>query len=508
LNELVLEEERKYDVDPGFTLPDLTGCLPDGGRLLPRPPVTLRATYYDTADLRLARAGISLRHRRGDDEPWTVKLPTGTVGIRREISRPGTSGRLPADLVELLTAYHRGEPLRAATTMRTVRRRYDLRDADDQVLVEIADDTVAVLDGKRTIATFREIEAERYDGGRKLLGKVGKVLRQAGAVEGDFVPKHVRAMGSAASREPDLAPPPGRLSPKAPAAAVITDALRRDIARIFGYDPLVRLAEPLPDGDTAVHQMRVGCRRLRSDLSTFRPLLDAAWADGLRTELSWLADALGGARDAEVLRARLHRTVAADPVAPLDEPAVARIDAALGTRQAEALSALDAALASPRYLRLLERLIEAARDPQLTPAARQPAPEALPRLVARPWRRLVDASRLSPGDPDDNWHAARIRAKRARYAADAVAATLGGGAAGLAKALGKVQNLLGEHQDAAVAAGTWLAAAAADPDDHALAVTAGRLYERERAVIREARERFPAAWAAASKPALTGWLPS
>jgi hypothetical protein len=38
----------------------------------------LEAVYYDTADLRLARAGVTLRHRRGgDDAGWHLKLPVG-----------------------------------------------------------------------------------------------------------------------------------------------------------------------------------------------------------------------------------------------------------------------------------------------------------------------------------------------------------------------------------------------------------------------------------------------
>jgi CHAD domain-containing protein len=503
----VLEEERKYEVEPRFKLPDLSGHAPKGGRLLPRAPASLRATYYDTADLRLARAGISLRHRRGDDRPWTVKLPTATVGIRQEISRAGPAGTVPAEFVRLLTAYHRGAPLAPAATMRTVRRGYEVLDADQRMLVEIADDTVTVLDGRETVATFREIEVERYNGDRKLLDKVGRTLCGAGAVEGDFRPKHIRAMGTAATAPPDLTPA-ARLTPKVTAAAAVANALRRDIGQIFGYDPLVRLGEPLPDGDTAVHQMRVATRRLRSDLRTFRPLLDAGWADGLRADLSWLADVLGVARDAEVLRDRLRRTAAADPLAPLDDAAVARIDADLAARHEDALQNLDEALDSARYLELLDRLIDAAAAPRLAPGARKPARELLPGLVARPWRKLVDAARLSISDPDDVWHAVRIRGKRARYAADGVAAALGGGAGDLAKALGKVQNLLGEHQDAAVAADTWLGIANRDPDDHALAVTAGRLYERERATIVRVREKFPAAWENATRPHLTDWLPS
>jgi hypothetical protein len=69
-----------------------------------------------------------------------------------------------------------------------------------------------------------------------------------------------------------------------------------------------------------------------------------------------------------------------------------------------------------------------------------------------------------------------------------------------------VQTLLGEHQDAAVAADTWLDIAKSDPDDHVLAITAGRLFERERAAVRQARAGFPAAWAAATKKKVTAWL--
>jgi hypothetical protein len=80
----------------------------------------------------------------------------------------------------------------------------------------------------------------------------------------------------------DCLPEGGALVPRSPVALrgadAVADALRRDMNRIFGYDLLVYLREPLSDGDTAVHQMRVGCRRLRVDLRMLRPLLDAAVA--------------------------------------------------------------------------------------------------------------------------------------------------------------------------------------------------------------------------------------
>ncbi len=345
----MLEEERKYEVDAAFVLPDLSECVPDGGRLIVRPPQRLRATYYDTTDLRLARSGASLRYRRGDDEPWTVKIPTSVPGVRNEISVAGPPSTIPERLLDLVTSFTRGAPVAPVAVLSTLRRAYQLCDRDDRVAVEVVDDTVSVMETRKVALRFREIEVERKAGRAKLLDRVEVALRDAGAVSGEFTPKHVRALGLPAMQKPDWPEPPERLPKKPTAADVITAAIQRDVARIVTNDPLVRLRAALAKGDTAVHQMRVGCRRLRSDLRTFAAVLDRDWATSLRTEFGWIADALGAARDAEVLRARLRTTAAADPLTPLDEAALARIDADLTARHEDALAALDKEMSSDRY---------------------------------------------------------------------------------------------------------------------------------------------------------------
>jgi CHAD domain-containing protein len=509
----MVEEERKFDVDARFSLPDLSAYVPVGGRVVTRPPVRLRAVYYDTDDLRLARAGVSLRYRRGDEgAPWMVKLPTDLPGNRHEIDRNGDALRIPAELATLVTAYARGAPLRPAVTIRTTRVRHDLIDTDDRILVEVSDDRVAVIDGTQVATAFREIEVERKAGRRKLVRRVGNELLAAGATSGEFTAKHIRALGEPARRPPDLAPPgtsPGR---NASGAEVVTYALRSDIGRILAHDPLVRLRAPIGNGDTAVHQMRVGIRRLRADLWTFKPLV-ASWVMPLRTELAWLGNMLGAARDAEVLRARLRRTVTHDPVSQLDAAAIARIDAELVARHEEALDRLDLAMDSDRYRRLVNTLVLTAAAPPLTDAALQPAVAILPRLVARQWHRLADGGRgvqgageLDPAAPDDEWHEVRKRAKRARYATDAAAPAIGPAAADLGVALAAVTDALGAHQDAAVAADTWLGIALAEPDNHSLAITAGRLIERERAAVITARRDYSRRWADATQDRLTAWL--
>ncbi|MEV0126910.1 CHAD domain-containing protein [Dactylosporangium sp. NPDC050688] len=450
----------QFVVGDGFTLPDLAG--PGGA-------VTLGTTCYDTPDAALAHAGVSLRLDRAGT--WSLLLPG------RELRRPAAgAGVVPPDLLDVLTALHRGADL---TAVRTVRSAVHVLSAAGGVLAE-----VRVLSGRGTGRRPRGVEVVLIDGGTGDLARIAAALTAAGAVP---------------------APPGSADGPDGSAGDLVTRAVGAGVARILRHDAVARVRGTMPDGDTPVHQMRVGTRRLRSDLQTFQPLLDPAWSRSLRAELSRLAGALGGARDVEVLRARLRATAAADPLAPLDAGAVERIDAALAGRQETALSALDEALRSPRYVPLLDALV---RPPRLAGRHAAPAARVLPGLVRKPWRRLhAAAGALTPDLPDDDWHEVRKLAKRARYAADAAAPVVGVEAAVLAKRIAKAQKILGEHQDAATAADTWLFVARfLDRGDHDLAVTAGRLFERERAAVTRARAAFPAVWAAVCEENTTAWL--
>ena len=72
-----LERETKYDAAPDVVLPDLTGLVPDGGRI-ERRALRLDSVYFDTETHDLLGRGVTLRCRTGTaDEGWQLKVPTG-----------------------------------------------------------------------------------------------------------------------------------------------------------------------------------------------------------------------------------------------------------------------------------------------------------------------------------------------------------------------------------------------------------------------------------------------
>src|SRR5205809_5152965 len=277
------EREVKLGAAPAFRLPDLSGVA-DGVTAGEEREDRLETTYYDTRDLRLARWGLSLRHRGG--EGWTLKLPgrsDGAVLTRGELTFAGAGRRPPEPAVELVRTYLRDAPLEPVARLSTLRRRVSLLDAEGRELFEVVDDEVSVLQGRRVAARFREVEVELKGGDADLLEPLLERLREAGAGKPDPTPKHVRALGPVALADPDVAV--HRLGPEATVADVVRNALAAAAQLVLRHDPMIRLGGDPED----VHQARVGTRRLRSHLRTFRPLLDRDWTDGLRDELGWLA---------------------------------------------------------------------------------------------------------------------------------------------------------------------------------------------------------------------------
>jgi CHAD domain-containing protein len=509
----MLEKEVKLGAGPAFHLPSLEGVVE--GAVVGQPEVLrLETVYHDTPDLRLARWGVSLRHRGG--EGWTLKLapladphkPAGAAGTsgaleRNELTYPGGPKKPPEAATAVVRAYIRNSTLVPVARLSTVRRRVRITNAAGARLAEVVDDEVSVRDGRRVAARFREIEVEVPDAPGAGDGANGTVLaplvsrlRGAGAGAPDPTPKHIRALGPRALEPPEVAPEP--VLPTSPAKDVIRSVFAEAVASLLRHDPLVRTS-----GDPeAVHQARVATRKLRSHLRTFGPLLDPEWTEPLRTELGWLGLALGAVRDREVLLDRLRERAKGLPAH--DQRAAGSLLSILEKEIADLRKKLIADLDSARYIELLDRLVAAAHSPVTLPDADLAAAGVLPVLAASPWRRLRSAVRQLPEHPTDpELHRIRILAKRARYAAEAVAIIAGPAASSFARAAAKLQTVLGEHQDS-VTAQAWLRSARVSGRR---AFAAGELIAMEHLAAAQARARWPKAWNGLNRKSLRSWMP-
>jgi CHAD domain-containing protein len=230
-------------------------------------------------------------------------------------------------------------------------------------------------------------------------------------------------------------------------------------------------------GPDAVHRTRVAIRRLRSTLQVFAPLLDLSEDErgAADEELRWFAGLLGEARDRHVQRTRFAEALAALPPELVLGPVAARIDGTLGTEQAAAEQAVDEALGSERCRALSALLVGWRLHPPVADADPHRLRKRAEKASAKAARRLAAA--CEDGD-DEHLHRARKAAKRARYAAE-LTKPLGHGKK-QRKHAKSVQALLGDHQDAVVAATTLRRLVSGVPAGES-GFTFGLLHARERA---------------------------
>jgi CHAD domain-containing protein len=452
-----VEREVKLRAGEEFRLPEL------GGEAIE--PRLFVSTYHDTADHRLARRGVTLRHRVENGKGlWQLKLPQGKA--RLELEAAGGPGRPPDDLVALLVGHLRGAPLSPIARLRT--RREGVR-ADG---AEIVHDTVAVLDHQRVTRSFEELEVELLDGDEKTLRRIEKELRRAGAADGESRPKVFQALDLDFQAEPVGEPD------DASSASTLRARIREQVELVFAHDPGTRLGTDSEE----LHQMRVATRRLRAFQRAGGELLDATWSDSLRDELKWLGGTLGLVRDLDVLVEHL----AAEVESLGDDRANGRkLLRTLDRRRRTARRRLIAVLDSDRYFALLDALEQPVRTIAEVPT--------LEEIRAAEHKRLKKAVQtLDDESSDEELHAVRIQVKRARYAAELC------GAGAYVKAAKTLQDVLGEHQDAVVAAEQLRDLAARMPDT---ALAAGRLIEREHVRALRGRDEWRSAWKKLAKTA-------
>ena len=207
-------------------------------------------------------------------------------------------------------------------------------------------------------------------------------------------------------------------------------------------------------GDTeGVHQMRVGLRRLRAALSLFKPVIDGPEAEAIKTELKWLTEQLGPARDFDVLVAEGIRPLC--DTAPAAETRLLSRD--LGGKRDKGFDQAKAAVESDRCrslgLRTALWIINGdwlrRRDEMATALRDRPAAEFAAEILGQRLKKILKkAARIECLEPHRR-HKLRIAVKKLRYATEFFSSLFGGDKYGksFTKRLKALQDALGRLND-------------------------------------------------------------
>jgi len=469
------EIELKLAFDPGIAprilshpiLADATA--PDTRELI--------SIYYDTTDGVLHKAGVFLRVRStGDGYVQTIKAAQseGEFLERREWEKPVPTHLLDLDAAEgtalapLLTPDVRaGLQPRFHTRFR--RKTYVVR--HDGAEIELAVDEGEVTAGIKA-SPISELELELKAGDKPALFSLARVLAETIPLSFAVKTKAERGFelldgGDHAVERAGVV----TVTPEMSNAKAFRTITRSCLRQIVANRPGVRDGSP-----EAVHQMRVGLRRLRAAIGLFGKMLtgqtDACIEEreAIKDKLRWITQELGPARDLDVF--------AADVLEPLraahpDDPEVEAAYRDFKERHAAAYARAIDAVGSDRFRGVLLDLAAwmetgcwAEEDNKLAHARVRPhAKKELSRLRRRVKKRGRHLRALSA----DKRHRLRIRAKRLRYATEFFAATFPGKKNAKRRktslvALETIQDALGTLNDIA----TRDALLAAAEDDTAL----------------------------------------
>jgi inorganic triphosphatase YgiF len=321
--------------------------------------VTRRLTsiYFDTPDLKLAAHGMALRVRHiGAKRIQTLKLPLnlGTgLQVHREIECEIDSDtpQLARIEDEALQSFFVGngiaEFLVAVFVTEFERRTWPLAMFDSEI--ELALDQGVIRSGDRSMA-LSEAELELKSGRPERLYELALALHNTVpfTLEGRTKAARGYALFKDTRPEPQRAAPV-RLTAEMSAARAFVEIARNCVAQLRGNEEPARRGDD-PEG---IHQLRVAVRRLRALVGIYRDDLDRSVHGFLSSELRWLQQQLGPARDWDVF---IDGTL---------EPLHRHLDTELAveTMRRESRSVRDAAyevaiaaLSAPRYTELLLKL--------------------------------------------------------------------------------------------------------------------------------------------------------
>lgn len=296
----------------------------------------LHSIYFDTPGRSLAMAGLSLRTRfDGERHIQTVKAAKGkSAGLfaRREWEKPVPSERpeLGTDTPLAGLPPQTLDALAPLFSLEVERRSLDIERGGS--VFEMAVDTGMVLADDRR-SDFCEIELEVKSGEPHALFDLARELDALVGVRLGVTTKSERGYrlldAVAESVKAEFIPLSLDQSVADGFAAIAGACLRQ---YRLNEDIVLRRRSP-----EALHQARVGLRRLRSALPLFKPVVGDARYSHFSDELKWLAAELGTVRDLDVLYDRARSGALRVAITRLREGAYGTLEEVLGSARARAV---------------------------------------------------------------------------------------------------------------------------------------------------------------------------
>lgn len=442
------EIELKFLCDPADA-EALLGAAPAGEDKVKE----LLSAYFDTPDEQLGKAGVSLRVRRsGDSWVQTYKRGGGlareeheapVVGDEPDLSAPPFAGLIPSAVAR---------KLQPAYCVQVRRRQRLVRQGESEIELALDQGHIAADKASEAIC---ELELELKAGAPAALFELARELSQAAPLYRSF---DTKAAQGAMLRGGRLHAPRKSGEVRLPRDATAADAFQA-VAR-DALSQIAANARLLREGDSvdAVHQLRVGARRLRSTLKAFAPVVAPDPADEtaprLAEELRWLAGAAGTAREIDVFLAEMVSPAGEQTPQPTGFDA---LEGALKSARGAAYAKLAAAVGSSRFRALLidaEAFVESGSWLAGSVHAGRPATEFGAEVLRRRRKKLLKAARDLAHADDEARHATRIQGKKLRYTFEAFRPLYDVKAGDrFMDVLKDLQTALGELNDIAVAQG-------------------------------------------------------
>jgi CHAD domain-containing protein len=432
----------------------------DGMSIEPCQPQQIHDVYLDTEDWRIFRAGYALRRRvnQGRNEVTLKSLQSARhdVADRRELSEPLQSGE-PDALIHstgpVATRVHAvagGHSLRPLFEVRTRRQRFAIRsEVESEELGEIAlDESVILRHDGETTASCQRVEVEVLgERPQKPLQKFVELLGADCGLEKAPQSKYelgLTSVGLAPATAPQLAPVEVEKSMRASEVALAR--LRKLFTTWFTHEPGARLG----DDPERLHDLRTATRRIDATLGLFDDYLPGSLARS-RQKVKSLLGVFGAVRDFDVQLAELAQF--SRQLDEADRGALEPLRRHLESERAKARSQMLRHLDSNATRKWLDDSMTRLAQPSSSPASLDDtlALAVAPEMLEGCFRKLQKAfRRLNEDSSWEDYHAARSRAKKLRYAIESVAPMYGKPAERMLRRVRRLQDELGNQQDAHV----------------------------------------------------------